>query len=137
MVTYVCDASAILRFLDGEAGADDVSELLMSAMRGMGTLLISAAHYGEIVGVLLKRYGEQKAARVLADQEALPIKVVDITGSRAAAAARLCLATGLPYLDAFALELAASGNHQLITADYDFKAAEAHASIRFLGPKRL
>jgi len=57
MVTYVLDASAVLRYLDDEAGAARVSEIIKSHLAGNCEVVISALHWGEIAGIIHKVHG--------------------------------------------------------------------------------
>jgi PIN domain nuclease of toxin-antitoxin system len=44
MVTYALDASAVLRYLDDEAGSDRVAEIIESHLEGNCKAMISAVH---------------------------------------------------------------------------------------------
>lgn len=57
MVTYVLDASAVLRFLDGEAGVDRVKEIFRLALKDECKVVLSAINWGEVFGKLHQRYG--------------------------------------------------------------------------------
>src|ERR1051326_769145 len=57
MVTYVLDASAVLRYLDDEAGAQRVSEIIKVHLAGRCEVAISALHWGEIAGIIHKVHG--------------------------------------------------------------------------------
>jgi len=46
MVTYALDASAILRFLDGEAGSERVAEIIKDCLVGRHKAVVSAIHWG-------------------------------------------------------------------------------------------
>ena len=48
MLTYVLDASAVLRFADEEAGVERIRELLTLAIKEQCILLISAVNWGEV-----------------------------------------------------------------------------------------
>jgi PIN domain nuclease of toxin-antitoxin system len=47
MVRYALDASAVLRYLDGEAGSDRVAEIIKSHLARTCQAIISAVHWGE------------------------------------------------------------------------------------------
>jgi PIN domain nuclease of toxin-antitoxin system len=119
-MTYVFDASTILRFTDKEAGFDRVRVLLHGAGRGDWTILISAVNWGEIVSVLYKRSGIS-AQRLLSNIAALPIRVMPIDASFAERAGLFKVDHAVPYADAFAGALAEDQQATLVTADYDFK----------------
>ena len=48
-MTYVLDASSLLRFLDDEAGAGRIEDLLNKARLGGNALLLSAIDWGVVV----------------------------------------------------------------------------------------
>ena len=48
MVTYALDASAVLRYLNDEAGSGRVAEIIESHLAGTCSAIISAVHWGEI-----------------------------------------------------------------------------------------
>jgi PIN domain nuclease of toxin-antitoxin system len=138
-MTYVLDASAILRFTDQEPGFERVRDLFIEAAKGAAMLLISAVNWGEIVTVLYGKNGPSAEA-ILGNLAALPMTVVPVDAVAAADAGRFKWRFKVPYADAFAGALALScsmarptgtslritGAYKaeqatLLTADYDFK----------------
>jgi PIN domain nuclease of toxin-antitoxin system len=133
LTTYVLDSSAILRYIDDEAGADRVGEIFLLTVKLIDKMQISAIQWGEVAGKLRKRLGAADATRLLETLMPVELEVVTASADRAIRAATLRLESGIPYADAFALELAAgSAERLLVTADYDFKAATSLARIEFL-----
>ena len=136
MVTYVLDSSAVLRYLHDEAGADRVAEILNAHVAGDCEAITPAAHWGEVAGVTRKLYGKLEMERVLSKLASFGFAVVAADGDRAVRAALIKVETGVPYVDAFGLELLDKGSNRiLVTADFDFKAAKRDAEIEFL-PRR-
>ncbi len=137
MVSFVLDASAILRFLDGEAGVERVGEIIKLHVASEARCLVSAIHWGEVSGTLLKRLGPQPAATVMDRLKALDFEIVTINAERAARAARIKVKRKIPYADAFGVELAGSSpDHLLVTADFDVTPAVNDIRIEFL-PRKL
>ena len=64
-MTIILDASALLRFLDDEPGAERVQQLLSRARRGEVKLLMSAVNWGELIYAVARKTGAD-AARALA-----------------------------------------------------------------------
>jgi PIN domain nuclease of toxin-antitoxin system len=136
MVTYVLDSSAILRYLDGEAGWDRVAEIIKDHLAGRCEAVICSLHWGEIAGQTCKRHGTRAMDLVLSRLSAFGIRVVSVDGDRAVRAALLKLKTNVPYVDAFGVELSAdSPDGVFLTADFDFKAARRDVKIEFLPAK--
>jgi predicted nucleic acid-binding protein len=133
---YVLDSSAVLRYIDDEAGADRVEAIFRACLLKRGTMCISALQWGEIAGRLRKRLGAATATRVLETLLPLELEIMAATGERAVRAAKLRLDHNISYADCFALDLAMdSAESVLVTADYDFKMVADLASIEFLPAK--
>lgn len=132
---HVLDASSLLRFIDNEAGAAKVEDLLNQARLGKTELLLSAVNWGEIVYVLARAHGGVQSRRFVESLRSLPLTIVGVTGSHAEQAAWFKEQFRVPYADAFAGALAQSENVPLVTADYDFKAAATAIKIEFLPTK--
>ncbi|MGD1021320.1 MAG: PIN domain-containing protein [Candidatus Sulfotelmatobacter sp.] len=136
MVRYVLDSSAVLRYLDGEAGADRVSEIIKGHLAGGCEAIISSAHWGEIAGQVCKRRGRAALDMVLSRLAAFGIPVAPVDADRAVRAALIRLKTSIPYGDAFGVELAADSRERVfVTADFDFKVASREVKIEFLPVK--
>jgi PIN domain nuclease of toxin-antitoxin system len=78
MVTYVLDSSAVLCYLDGEAGADRVSEIIKDHLEGRCQAVISSLHWGEIAGQTCKKRGMDALDVVLSRLSAFGIPVVSV-----------------------------------------------------------
>ncbi len=136
MVTYVFDTSALIRFLDDEAGAERVEHLLENARSGDCLAVISAVNWGEIIGSISKRHGASQAEGLNVQFGAFRMEVVPATAERAERAALLKVVRNIGYADAFGVELASdSTDHILVTADFGVKSAERDVHIEFLPVK--
>jgi predicted nucleic acid-binding protein len=136
MTTYVLDSSAVIRYVDNEAGANQVNAIFKACVSRQAKACISALQWGEIAGNLLKRLGVSRGKRALDSLIPLELEIVPASGERAVRAAKLRFDQNIAYADAFALDLAMdSADHVLVTADYDFKAVADMARIDFLPVK--
>ncbi|WP_213806980.1 PIN domain-containing protein [Granulicella sp. dw_53] len=136
MVTFVLDASAVLRFLDGEAGAQRVKQIFKSAQDGSCRVVISAVNWGEVIGVVAKRHGRQATHDLLTRFTQHSLEVIPVTAERASRAALIKVSRNIPYADAFGVELGGeSPEHRLVTADFDAKPADQDIVIEFLPAK--
>jgi predicted nucleic acid-binding protein len=118
---YVFDASALFAFLQNKVAAPKVNELLKEAMRSRAEILMSAVNYGEVYGTIQREHGPDRAAAVLNAVSALPVRLVDVTPSRACAAANVKWKYKLYYVDSFAAALAIEHKATLVTSDNDFR----------------
>jgi len=136
MVRYVLDSSALLRYLDDEAGSARVAEIIKDHMAGRCEAVICSLHWGEVAGQICKRRGAPTMELVLSRLEAFGFEVVPASADRAVRAALIKLKRRMPYVDAFGLELAAEGRDRVfVTADFDFKPASRDVKIEFLPAK--
>jgi PIN domain nuclease of toxin-antitoxin system len=136
MIVYVLDSSALLRFIDYEAGADRVRTVLRECVFGQSEVCISAVQWGEVAGKLRKRLGPGNETYALTAALPEEAKIVPATADRAVHAAQLKVDRNLAYADGFALDLAMeSQDYMLLTADDGFKSVEDLARIEFLPTK--
>jgi predicted nucleic acid-binding protein len=136
MTEYVLDSSAVLRYLDGEAGSDRVRLILRACVTGRAGLLISAIQWGEVAGRLRIRLGPAEQMRILDSILPSEVFIVPADGERAVRAGNLRADHMIAYADGFALELAVeSPDRVLVTADYGFKPFARLARIEFLPAK--
>jgi predicted nucleic acid-binding protein len=133
VVTFSLDTSAILRFVDQEAGADRLEEIFDQRDRGIARVIMCAVHWAEVVAYFLRNCDPARAAVAIREVEFLSIEVVPLTMERATQAAHLRTRYKLPFADSFGLELAynVSGRF-LVTADFDVKPAAQDIAIEFL-----
>ncbi len=133
MVIYVLDASAILRYLDGEAGAERVKVIIKQHLAGKSRAMVSAVHWGEVAGIVRKRHGEAGMDAALSRLSAFGLEVVPVTAERAVHSAVIKHERKIPYADAFGVDLAGDlPEHVLLTADFDVKPAKQDVRIEFL-----
>src|SRR5580704_17577511 len=122
MKEYVLDANAVLRYFaigDGEGG-DKVRGLFEQAERNQARLSMSVINLGEVLYILLKRVGEQRAMHyVQALQHA--VTMIDADANRTIQAAMLKHQSKLGYADSFAAALALESRATLVSADPTFE----------------
>jgi PIN domain nuclease of toxin-antitoxin system len=136
MTVYVLDSSALIRFLDKEAGFHRVKSVLKDCVAGRVQVSISAVQWGEVAGNLRKRFGASGEIRIMNSLLPSEARVVAATAERAVHAAEIKVDRGIAYADAFAVDLAMdSPGHVLVTADYGFKSVEDLARIELLPAK--
>jgi ribonuclease VapC len=136
MTVYVLDSSAVIRYIDSEAGANRVNVILKLCVDGRAAVWISAVQWGEVAGNIRGRFGATDQLRILSAILPSDVEIVPVTGERAVRAAELKVDRKIAYADAIALELAReSSDHVLVTADYGLKAVDDMARIEFLPSK--
>ena len=81
MVTYVLDSSAILRYLDDEAGAARVAEIIKGHLAGTCAAIIPALHWGEVAGITCKAHGRDAMELVLSRLGSFGFQYLPRTGT--------------------------------------------------------
>jgi predicted nucleic acid-binding protein len=135
MVTYALDASALLRFIDNETGAEQVRHILEGLLSGEHRVLVCALHWGEVAGLLYRKKGPEVQRQVMERFSYIGLEFMPVTPERAIRAAILKAELKIPCVDAFGIELAENVPCTFVTADYDLKPAASRAEIIFL-PKK-
>jgi predicted nucleic acid-binding protein len=118
-MNHTLDASAILRYLDTEAGADEVKKLFLDAFHQRTELYVCNVNWSEILYTCQKRGGPGSLSRL----SAAPIILIPADEPVATLAADYRLKFKLHLADSFALATSVQTKSTLVTADYDFKAA--------------
>jgi len=136
---YVLDAYAIICYLEDEAGAEEVADLLKKAFEKSIRLFITWMNLGEVYYRVSRRYGEIEAEKVLDTIKKWPVKIVEGDEKLTLAAAKVKAAYPLSYADAFAIGAALDLNATIVTGDPEIR--EASQKIGFplfwLGPSDL
>jgi predicted nucleic acid-binding protein len=122
MKDYVLDANAVIRYFGvGEGqGGEKVRGLFEQAERNQARLSMSVINMGEVLYILLKHLGEQRAFQYIqALQHA--VTMVEADSNRTIEAARLKHQYKLGYADSFAAALALASKATLVSADPSFE----------------
>jgi predicted nucleic acid-binding protein len=122
MKDYVLDANAVLRYFgvsDGQGG-EKVRGLFEQAERNETRLSMSVINLGEVLYILLKHIGEQRAIQYIqALQNVLTMMDADV--NRTMQAATLKHQYKIGYADSFAAALALESRATLVSADPTFE----------------
>jgi predicted nucleic acid-binding protein len=122
MKDYVLDANAVIRYFGvGEGqGGEKVRTLFEQAEQNQARLFMSVINMGEVLYILLKHLGEQRAFQyVQALQHA--VIMVEADTKRTLEAATLKHQYKIGYADSFAAALAIASKATLVSADPTFE----------------
>ena len=122
MKEYVLDANAVLRYFGVSAGqgTEKVRTLFEQAERGQARLWMSAINLGEVLYVLLKHVGEQRARHYIQVLQHVAT-MVEADVPQALSAATMKHNYKLGYADSFAAALAVTLKATLVSADPGFE----------------
>ena len=130
---YILDSFAIIAYLNGEEGADEVEELLNRAGEGEIDLFMHAINLGEVFYIVFRKEGEIQAMNVCSEVRRYPVEfVADLSESFLLNAARLKGTYPIAYADAFAVATAIEMDGILVTGDPELRPLEADKKIEVL-----
>jgi len=133
--TWVLDSFAVLALLQGEAGSDDVLAVLQEAQTGAARVIMTWVNVGEVVYIVERRWGRDRAHQVLGMLEATALEITDVDRDLALGAAAIKAKNSVAYADAFAAALAISQDATLMTGDPEFQSLEDPVQIHWLPAK--
>jgi predicted nucleic acid-binding protein len=122
MKEYVLDANAVIRYFKmGDAGGGEmVRDLFLQAQRNQARLSMSVINMGEVLYILIKNVGEQRALHYLQVLQH-GVTLIEADVSQTIQAATLKHKYELGYADSFAVALALSSKATLVSADPSFE----------------
>jgi len=128
----VLDSWAVLAYLQGEAPAQKVADLLTKTLDKSIPALMSVVNLGEVWYILAREISEQEANEAIQNVRSWGIEVMDVNWPLTQTAARYKSAHKMSYADTFAAALALQQKATLVTGDFEFKALEKEIEILWL-----
>lgn len=132
MAALVLDSYALLSFLRGEAGEDQVAALLEEASNRDVPLHMTEVNYAEVKYVVFRKDGAERWKEIERDLPTLPIEFHPANRDLANLAAEFKARHKMSLADAFAAALAKERKAQLVTGDREFKALDKEIRISWL-----
>jgi len=129
---FVLDSYAILAFLENEAGAARVREILEQGQQERAVIYLSMINYGEVVYITERELGLSAAQRVIAAIDQWPVTLVEADRKLTLAAAHVKAHHAISYADAFAVALSQSRQATLLTGDPEFHKVENLVTVDWL-----
>lgn len=124
MKTSVLDSFSLLAFFGDEAGAATVEKILVEALSGKRSVLLSLVNWGELYYVTLRRLGRETVNSTVDRLSSMPIEVVQADFAMTRLAAEIKATHKLAYADAYAVALAKMRHGEVVTGDPEFRAVE-------------
>jgi len=128
----VLDAYALMAFFEREPGHGKIGDLLFSAAEDKDCLLMTSVNYGEVLYIVLRENGQERAETVERSISSMPIEIIPVDRGLAKKAARIKAFNKLAFADCFAAALAESAGAELITGDPEFKVLEKQLRILWI-----
>lgn len=132
MKRIVLDASAVISFFEGRAGAEEIEELLAQSVAGKTELFMSVVNWGEVYYSTWRAHGQGAARQMAAEIFQFPIQVRNADLEMTKSSAELHAKYNLPYADCFAAASSKILKAKLLTSDQDFAKVKSEIEILFL-----
>ena len=124
MKNVVLDSSALVAYLQGEAGRRMIKDILVQARRHEIEVSMSAMNLSEVVYAIARGRGRDGARRVAEWLSQLPLTIEPVDRDEAVNAGLLRHRFGLSYGDCFAVALAHRLKAEVLTSDPDFEKVQ-------------
>ena len=132
MRTILFDAYAVLVYVQDEAGASRVEEVLVEAGGGQRRALIQKINLGEVFYQTIRRIGEEEAGRFLEMFRELPVEIVDPVDDLIWSACRIKAAHPISLGECFAVATAKREGAVVLTGDPEFEKVAGLVEIEWL-----
>ena len=130
--SFVLDSSALIAYLEGEPGAEEVRRVLERAAQCQARALMAAVNYGECFYVFKRYHGDDLAADFVEATSQLPLTLAAVDVKLALSAGEAKASHDIPYVDAFAAALAHAEEAKLVTCDRDFEAVSHWVDVQWI-----
>ena len=134
MPAPVLDAHALMVYLQREEGFDKVKQAFTTSLADQEPLSMTVVNAGEVLYVVRREHGPEKAEEIETVIRSLPIDLVDVDLALTREAARFKADGGLSYADCFAAALTSQLGTRLLTGDREFMVVREEIDIDWVGP---
>ena len=121
---YLLDSYALLRFIQKEAGDQQVKVILEEVQSGKARAMLNVSNLGEIIYTVQRRFGQQKKLDVVMNIGRLGIEILPATNDLVFRAAELKARFSMSYADTFAVASAIEHRATIVTGDPEFRQVE-------------
>ena len=128
----VLDAYSLIAYLENEAGAEKMIEVIQAARDSAHPLLLCVVNWGEVYYITLREAGRERAEAVSHLISTLPIEVIPADLELTKQAAEFKATKKMSYGDCFAVALAKLHKADLVTGDDEFKQVENEIKILWI-----
>ena len=131
MKPYVLDAHALMVYFEKEPGFDKIVKIFSQSLEH-NNVFMTTVNAGEVIYIVLRECGDQKAAEIETLISRLPITIVPVSMDLARQAARFKAFKRMSYADCFSAALAKEIKARLVTGDKEFKKVEDEIATEWL-----
>ena len=130
--SLVLDSWAVIAYLEDEAAAERVADMIADANEDGIPLLMSVVNAGEVWYIIAREASTSEADSSIKQLRDLGVQFIDADWEMARAAGYFKSKNRMSFADCFAAALAKQRKAQLATGDPEFKQVETEISIEWL-----
>ena len=131
MKPHVLDAHALMVYFEKEPGFEKIVRIFSQSLE-RNNVFITTINFGEVLYIVLRECGEEKAIEIETLISRLPVTIVPVSMDLARQAARFKAFKRMSYADCFSAALAKEMKARLITGDKEFKEVEDEIDVEWL-----
>ena len=128
----VLDSWAVIAYLEDEAAAEKVADIIADAHEEGIPLLMSVVNAGEVWYIVARETSTSEADSSIKQLRDLGVQIIDADWEIARGAGHFKSKNRMSFADCFAAALAKQRKAQLATGDPEFKQVESEVSIEWL-----
>lgn len=128
----VLDCWAVLAYLNKEPGWKMIKTIFEDAQRHATTVLLHKINLGEIYYILIRRFSQGNADKIITWFLLCPIILVDLRDDILFEAAKMKAHYPMSYADCFVAATAIANNGSILTGDPEFKKIDTLVKITWV-----
>lgn len=128
----VLDCWAVLAYLNKEPGCKMIKTIFEDAQRHAATVLLHKINLGEIYYILIRRFSQGNADKIITWFLLCPIILVDLRDDILFEAAKMKAHYPMSYADCFVAATAIANNGSILTGDPEFKKIDTLVKITWV-----
>lgn len=128
----VLDSWAVIAYLEGEAAAERVADIIADAHEQEIALLMTVVNAGEVWYIVAREASATEADASIKQLRDLGVEFVDADWELAKGAGHFKSGNRMSFADCFAAALARQRKAHLVTGDQEFKQVEQEITIIWL-----
>ena len=129
---YVLDTWAVIAYLEDEASAEQVENLISDAHEGQIPIYMTVVNVGEVWYIIAREISAEEADHSVKTLRELRIQFEDVDWTLTQEAARFKSQHKMSYADCYAAALAKSKRADLITGDKEFMSLKDEVKITWV-----
>ena len=132
MKKILLDSHAVLKWIQEEAGARKVEDLLLAGKANRIELIMNRINLAEVHYLIIRRKGEIAGRKFMASFQQLPVRIATMDEEIMQSATAIKAKYSISFADCFAVAAAIRERATILTGDPEFKEVQEIVNIQWL-----